>query len=382
MNGASIGGARAGTGRKLSIVLDARMAMDGGIGTYLQQLVPRIAAAHPEWRFTAIGDREKLAGLGWGKIPGLSLSHSSAPIFSVREQAEIPALTPPGTDLFWAPNYDIPVLSRLPLVVTIHDVNHLALPELLGGAVRKAYARWMIGTAFARARRVIYDSEFTQREAIRLVPGAKPQGSVIHLGVDQRWFRARELMPARPIAEPYLLYVGNIKRHKNVPFLIRAFARVLDQVPHQLVLVGRTEGLRADPQVADAVRAAGGRAQLLGERDANEVLALVAHADAVVTASRYEGFGLPALEAMAAGTPALVSRAGSLPEICGDAALYGDAGDEAAFGRQILEIARNAELRAALVAKGAARAAQFRWDDAARRTAQVLLDAAPAGGVP
>jgi glycosyltransferase involved in cell wall biosynthesis len=360
--------------RAPGIVIDARMAMDGGIGTYLQQLVPRIAKRRPLWRLTALGSEPRMRALGWGEIANLRLVQSAAPIFSIREQIELPVRVN-GADLYWAPNYDVPVLSRTPLVVTIHDVNHIALPELLGGSVRRAYARWMLSTAVSRARRVLYDSEFTRQEAVRLLGNGSTKGRVVHLGVDESWRRARELAPERPIAEPYFLYVGNIKRHKNVPFLLRAFGRAMDRVPHRLLLVGRTEGLRADPEVSAALAPLGRRASLLGELPASEVRRYVAHAHAVVTASLYEGFGLPALEAMAAGAPCLVSRAGSLPEICGDAALFGDPRDEAEFAGRLVQVATDEPLRASLIARGRDRAAMFRWDQSADDTIAVLHEA-------
>lgn len=359
-----------------SIVLDARMAVDGGIGTYLQQLLPRICALRPAWRFSVLGDERRMRSLGWDAIPNVELGHSSAPIFSAREQIELPWRISSDADLYWAPNYDVPVLSRVPTVVTVHDVNHVALPELLGGLVRRAYARWLLETAVRRARRILFDSEFTLRDATRLLGSAmRSRGEVVHLGVDDSWYGARERMPERPVPGPYMLYVGNVKRHKNVPFLLRAFQRVSEHIPHRLLLIGRTEGLRADPEIASAMAPLGDRASLLGELDPDQVRRHVAHADALVTASMYEGFGLPALEAMAAGTPCLVSSAGSLPEICGDAALYGDPRDEAAFAERLVKIATLGSARDGMIQRGIERARQFTWEHSARRTADVLEQA-------
>ena len=354
------------------IVVDARMATDGGIGTYLQQLVPRIAGLRPDWRFTVIGDIRKMRALHWDEIASFDLVNSRARIFSVREQIELAAIATRGADLFWSPNYDIPLLGRTPLVVTVHDVNHLALPELMGGRLRRWYARWMLTTAVRRARRVLYDSEFTRQEAIRLIGDGSSAGTVVRLGVDESWFDARAHAPEPPVAEPYFLYVGNIKRHKNVPFLLRAFERVMHRLPHRLVLIGRTGGLRADPSVSSTLERLGDRAVMLGETDARTLSSYVVHAYMLVTASLYEGFGLPALEAMAAGTPCLVSRAGSLPEICGDAALYGDPTDEEAFAARLLETATNRELRDGLVESGRRHAARFTWSRSAEQTAAVL----------
>ena len=352
--------------------VDARMVNDGGIGTYLQQLLPRVAGLLSDWRFTLLGDPEKFRALGWDMTDSFRFVPCHARIFSVREQLDVARLSPSDCDLFWSPNYGIPLLSQAPLVVTIHDVNHIALPELMGSVLRRRYASWLLRTAVSRAREVLYVSDFTRREAMRLLGVGAARGTVAHNGVDDQWRTAREHAPQRPLAQPYLLYVGNIKRHKNVPFLLRAFARVVDRLPHQLILIGRTEGLRADPEVAPALARLGGRALMLGELDERQLLAYVAHAEALVTASLYEGFGLPALEAMAAGTPCVVSSAGSLPEICGDAALFADPRDEEAFAHGLLQLAGDPLLRASLVARGRQRALQFSWDRCAQLTAAVL----------
>jgi glycosyltransferase involved in cell wall biosynthesis len=261
------------------------------------------------------------------------------------------------------------------MVLTIHDVNHLALPDLLGGLVRRSYARWLFQMAARRARRVLFDSEFTRQEAARLLGELAAKGTVVHLGVNGRWTHARELAPERPVAEPYFVYVGNMKRHKNVAFLVRAFARIRDRIPHHLVLLGRTAGLRADPDVAREVAKSGDRVRMIGEVDDAAVLRHVAHADALVTASLYEGFGLPALEAMAAGCPCVVSRAGSLPEVCGDAAYYANPRDEGSFAAAMLEVALSAGLRDTLARAGRARAADFSWERAADATVNVLEQA-------
>jgi glycosyltransferase involved in cell wall biosynthesis len=368
------------------IVVDARMATDGGIGTYLQGILPRIAASRPAWTFTLLGDPAEMRALGWDQLPNVRLSECHAPIFSVQEQLALPRCCPRDADLYWAPHYNIPLLMRgRPFVVTIHDVCHLALPELMGGALRSGYARWLLKAARGRARRVLFDSEFTRRETVRLLGAGENgiKGTVAHLAADEEWTHAREQAPTRPLPEKYFLYVGNIKRHKNVPLLLRAFGNVRDRIPHRLVLIGRREGLRVDPGVAAEAARLGERVLFLGEVSKGLVRRYVAHAEALVTASLYEGFGLPPLEAMAAGCPCIVSSAGSLPEVCGDAALYCDPSDESSVSARLLEIATAPHVREQLIARGRRRAAQFSWQASAATTAAALEGAlASVGALP
>jgi glycosyltransferase involved in cell wall biosynthesis len=358
--------------REKHIVIDARMIGDGGIGTYLQNVVPRVARLHPEWRFTVLGDRERLRAAGWTALPNIRVRTSSAPIYSVREQIEMVIRCPADADVYWAPHYNIPVLLSKRLAVTIHDVCHIAVPEPGNGALRRTYAQFMLGSVRRRARVILFDSEFSQSEMRRLVGDPAGAFTVAHLAVDDDWFAARERFPDRPMPEPYLLYVGNIKRHKNVPMLLRAFRDIQDRIPHTLVLIGRSVGLRGDPEVDSAARDSGPRVVFAGELPTEQVQRYVAHADACVTASLYEGFGLPALEAMAAGSPCLVSSAGSLPEICGNAAIYCDPRDRASIAGRMYDIATDASLRQRLVARGRERARQFSWDRCAAATAQLL----------
>lgn len=351
------------------LVIDARMVNDGGIGTYLQALIPRIARLRPNWELSAVGNVAALGAAGWDRIANVRLVQCDAGIYGVREQLELPLRSAGHGDVYWCPHYNAPLVEARPLVVTIHDVNHAALPEFLGAWLKRAYARTLMRNAVRRAREILFDSDFSRRETARLIDRGALRGTVVHLGVGDEW---RCVSAPRPMPEPYLVYVGNQKRHKNIPFLLRSFARVQSEIPHRLVLIGRQMGLNADPHVGATLDEVGQRVAVLGEVDAATVRQYVAHADAVVTASLYEGFGLPALEAMAAGTACLVSTSGSLPEICGDAALYGDPRNEETFSQQLKAIALDGSLRASLVARGTARAAQFSWDRAAEQTVAVL----------
>jgi alpha-1,3-rhamnosyl/mannosyltransferase len=155
--------------------------------------------------------------------------------------------------------------------------------------------------------------------------------------------------------------------------LLRAFASVRNRIPHRLVLVARQTGIR------NVDRAALSLAQSLGERvEMHEdipfvdLVARVRRAQFAVQPSLHEGFGLPALEAMAAGVPVLAARAGAMPEVCGDAALFCDPESEQDIAQSLLRLAQEAPLRAALAAAGRARAKQYSWDACAATTAAIL----------
>jgi glycosyltransferase involved in cell wall biosynthesis len=194
---------------------------------------------------------------------------------------------------------------------------------------------------------------------------------VVHNGVDQEWFN---LAPSpRPHPKPYLLYVGNVKPHKNLGRLLEAFGQLASQTPCDLLLIGKNEGfLTGDSTVQAAADRLAPRVQLLGAVSQELLKRYVAHAEALVLPSLYEGFGLPPLEAMACGRPTIVSRAASLPEVCGDAAMYFDPLDPASIAEAILRVLNEPELRETLRSRGLERARRFTWERSGRATLAVL----------
>jgi glycosyltransferase involved in cell wall biosynthesis len=351
------------------------MATDSGIGTYLQHVFPRVAAARPGWTFTLLGNPTTFATLGWSAMPNVTVRPCRSTYYTIAEQIELPLRAPRDADLFWSPHYNIPVATRAPLVVTVHDTCHLALPESTRGRLPRLYAAFMYRRLNRQARAILFDSEFTRDEMRRLVGTPRGRSTVARLGVDAEWWQSRASVPDRPLADPYFVYVGTLKRHKNVPALLRAFARIRDRVPHRLVIIGRERGLNLDPAIRAAAAASGERVVFAGEVDATRLRQYVTHAEAFVTASLYEGFGLPPLEAMAAGRPCVVSRAGSLPEVCGDAALYCDPRDEASIAERLVEVATDKDLQCTLIKRGRERVRQFSWSRCADTTIDVLESA-------
>jgi glycosyltransferase involved in cell wall biosynthesis len=215
-----------------------------------------------------------------------------------------------------------------------------------------------------RADAIAYVSQFTADEFHRLLGAPRGHEKVIPCGVDEAWFAPPDVQ--RP-ERPYLLFVGNVKPHKNLPRLLDAFDRIKADIPHDLIIVGRKEGfITVDNSVLDRITGFAGRVAFTGYVPDDALRRLYAGADALILPSLYEGFGLPPVEAMASGLPVLVSRAASLPEVCGDAALYCDPMDVADMAAQLRRVVADQPLRELLKAKGRARAGQLRWDDAAQ----------------
>ena len=165
----------------MSIAVDARLAVDmrmlhsSGIGTYLRNLVPCLVKLLPDARFNLLGNTDMLGRYAWAHRPNVSLHDCRSPIYSVSEQFEIPAKVTRGVDLLWSPHYNIPLLYRGRLVVTVHDAFHLAMPEYVGGLHKRLYAKAMFSALRRKARSIMCGSQFAADELTRLTRGDRRQ---------------------------------------------------------------------------------------------------------------------------------------------------------------------------------------------------------------
>lgn len=342
-----------------------------GIGTYLRHLLPLVIRSMDDVEFYLLGDAEAMVALQWQAMPNVRLVDCKAPIYSIREQFELARKIPSSSKLFWSPHYNIPLFYRGRLLVTVHDVFHLAMPEFVGGLHRRLYAQAMFGAVVKRADTVVCDSEFTMRELARFAGVSEQKLRVIRLGIDSSWFAP--VQAPSPHAKPFLLFVGNVKPHKNLVRLLDAFASIAELVPHDLVIVGKKEGfITGDDVVKKRALRLGDRVHFTGYIDDAVLRQYFSHAAALVFPSLYEGFGLPPLEAMASGCPVIVSSAASLPEVCGEAAVYCDPCNSEDIAQKILLVLGDESLRADLIRKGLEQARKFTWESCAEETSRVM----------
>jgi glycosyltransferase involved in cell wall biosynthesis len=283
------------------------------------------------------------------------------------------------------------LLTRTPFVVTIHDLNYLDKASIFGEGFDGSSARHNLLTAayrlelrkVRRARRLIAVSS-TTRNALVSALGVDPETiAVTHEAAELP--RDIETDPAalgrHGITRPFFLYVGSAYPYKNLPRLIDAFALDCSRAEgaFQLVLAGDHEqfGTFLRSQAAD--RGIEDRVVFPGQVTEAELLSLYEAAHAYVFVSLQEGFGLPGLEAMAAGVPVVAARAGSLPEIYDDAALFCDPRDVESIASALSNVAGDEELRKRLIARGRQRAAEFSWKQTAEQTLVVYRDAVSRG---
>jgi glycosyltransferase involved in cell wall biosynthesis len=277
---------------------------------------------------------------------------------------------PAGLDVVHFPvTVPIPRLAGVPSVVTIHDLQHHELPELFSRA-ELAYRRWAYDDAARSATRVVTISEHTRASVIERLGVDEARVETIHLGVDLERFSPGEAADPQldrlDLPERFLLYPANLWRHKNHLRLLEALAGLADREVG-LVLTGQP--YRRGREVMGRARELGveRRVHHVGFVPSGALPALYRRADALVFPSLAEGFGLPPLEAMACGCPVAAATSGSLPEVCGDAALLFDPRDVDSIGVAIDRVLGDAALRDELTERGVRRAREFSWAEAARR---------------
>ena len=355
-------------GKPPLVTIDARMLHATGIGTYVRALVPRVIERLRDARFCLLGDPQQLEREGLGASERVVVRRLTAGIYAPGEQPGLLLRTPADTRVFWSPHVNVPLVGPGRLLVTVHDVFYANPPR--GAEPRwdkRLYLDLMHRGLRRRASAVVCDSEFTKSELSRLLGPFRCPLHAVPIGIEGTWFERPS--GARPHAAPYVLFVGNLKPHKNLPRTLAAFAAIAERVPHDFLVVGPGAAELVRAAVPDAVRT---RVHCLGVLDDARLKLTMARASGLVLASLYEGFGLPPLEAMALGVPALVSRAASLPEVCGDAALYCDPESVADIARGLLTLLTDEPERARLVERGRERARGFDWDACAERSAAIL----------
>jgi alpha-1,3-rhamnosyl/mannosyltransferase len=349
---------------KMTVCLDLRYLLErtiNGSGVYAVELARALAKETPARVFSVVsteGQRRKLQALGievfleQDNVPPFDVVHRPSQVF-----------TP--TDLPWL------LGAQAPLVLTYQDLIAYRAPTAFPTAEDHALYLDMSHLSARSAQAVIAISQHNRGEIISELQVPEERVPVVAHGVDGGRFDKRVEPPAG-VPPAYFLCVGADYAHKNLRVVLAAYAQLRARwkgpaEPPALVLVGPASHT-AGGVFPDLRRAAPSGVIYLDQVSDPHLVALYAGTLALVFLSAYEGFGLPILEAMAAGAPVLCSRLSAVPEVAGDAAAYVDPLDDAAVAERLLALATDGALRQRLGAAGKARAAGFTWADAARRT--------------
>ncbi len=363
----------------MRIAIDARLVsyIQGGTSRYTVSLVQAMAALGTSHEFIVLEGRKAEGDPGWPE--GVERRRLRTPPHHRHEQIALPLeLLALGVDLLHSPDFIPPFRRPCRSVITVHDLAFLRFPELLTPESTRYYSQ--VGRAVQSADQVIAVSEATRRDLLELLKADPAKVTVVYeaAGDDCAPLSSRDVATHRKrlgLPERFILFVGTIEPRKNLPVLLKAFARVWQKLRVPLVVVGRKGWLYEE--VFQTVDSVGLRNEVIfvGPVDGRQLVYYYNCADCLVLPSLYEGFGLPVLEAMACGTPVVISNVSSLPEIVGDAGLGVDPSDVEGLAEAVTRVLSDDVLRTHLSQQGLLRARRFSWNRAARETLAVYRKA-------
>lgn len=328
----------------MRVLIDSRWDADTGIGKLYREVMARMPA-HISPRFV-----QSRMGLG----------NLLTPLMLGREIGRHDA------DVFYSPSFMPPLYSRMPVVFTIHDLMHLFYYTKW----HRLYYQRVIARLAAKADQIITVSQFSKGQLVELLGIDERLITVVYNGVDDR-YRTDTDSVAYQSEAPYFLYAGNRRKNKNLPAMLTAFARAAIPREFLFFLTGDSDG---DTAALAGQLGIGNRVRFLGHVAEEELPALYRGAHATLFVSLMEGFGLPVIESMAAGTPVLTSTAGPLPEVAGGAALCVNPHDVDAIADGMERLVADSDGYLRLKEAGIKRSAQFTWTDTAARTWEVITD--------
>lgn len=370
----------------MRILIDARY-LDGsftGIATYSRFLVENLSRIDQENEYQIlvrpgfgqaldIGDNFKLLTYGPAPVSLSTLTRLGRFIDSLR------------VDLVHSLFPLAPLYMRTPLMVTVHDLQPFIDPEFSGQRplpIQMAFNlfyRNVYPATLARAKWVINDSYHTRDNVAEYFPTTVPKLVVVTPGLDQQLLDPPRISPDEVVqrlglTRPYAIYYGSTRPNKNLPNLVRAFAayirRTNDLVTDLLMVLKKDRFFK---EIARQIKLEGidDRVRVLGQLPGEDQRAVLSRARAMFYVTRYEGFGFPALEAMAAGVPVLAGKSGSLPEVCGDAADFAVTEDIDDIAAGMQRVLGDASLRARLIERGLVRARMFDWKESAEKVRDI-----------
>jgi glycosyltransferase involved in cell wall biosynthesis len=374
----------------IAVDLRALVPEATGIGVYTRNLLLALAAAGREGggrelRYVGLCHRRP-RGAEELEAAGVAIEVQPAPLGLLWQQVQLPRRLARGDlDLFWSPLMTLPLASRLPAVVTVHDLTALLYPETHNAKVRLSILPFL-ERSLEKARRVVAVSQATAADLTFHFPECAARVRVVYEGVDPSFTPASpgEVQAIRrELGAPdgYILYIGTLEPRKNVHVLLSAWEALRQENPetpplvlaggagwHSRSLLARLAALGNGDHGVSGVR-------YLGRVEQDHLVRLFQGASVFAYPSLYEGFGLPPLEALACGVPTVVSNTASLAEVTGGAALKVDAQDAAGLAAALRQILSEPARAAELSRRGLLRAERFRWERAAAEMAKVFAEA-------
>jgi glycosyltransferase involved in cell wall biosynthesis len=364
------------------ICIDCRFLDSSGIGRYIRNLIQRMIQ-EPNIYFTFITHQKFFGFFKEMKSNNFTVVLAKSKMYSIQEQFELPFKIP-KCDVFWSPHYPIPIfpIRAKKRITTIHDVNHLVFLQGLS-VMQKIYAKVMMFCSTRMSQKILTVSQFSRNEIIKHTGISHQKVDVTPIGIDKEKFyiindrdELNNIRDKYQLPNQFILYVGNVKPHKNVQGLLKAYSLLKSKsYQEKLVIVGKKKNFINEIQDVDLILSDLGIKNdviFTGTITDIDLLYVYNLTKVFVFPSFYEGFGLPPLEAMACGCPAIVSNVASLPEVCSDAAEYIDPYDSQDIANGIIKILDDPLYAESLIQKGLKLVQLYDWENTMKATLNII----------
>jgi len=343
-----------------------------GIGWFTHETLSRIALAHPEHQFLFIFDRPFDPSFIYApNVEGIVCAPPARHplLFYIWFEWRLPSLLEKlKADLFLSPDGYLSLRSKLPQIAVIHDLNFEHAPLDIPWAPRWHF-RYFFPKYAARANRIATVSEFSKADVVSTYSIDPEKIDVVYNGVNESYLPfakdAKEAVRAEfSSGQPYFLFVGAIHPRKNLLNQLKAFSlfRESNSENYQFLVVGESTARNGEMSHFLEINQFSKDIRFLGRRSLQELIRLYGAAEALMYVSKFEGFGIPIIEAFRAGTPVITATTSSMPEVAGGAALLVDPGDETAIANAMKKIAEDRDFIKELITKGLSRSEKFNWD--------------------
>lgn len=349
----------------MNLIIDVRMVNEHlhGIGRYTYELVNGLIEKD-DVNLKLLTNDIQLSKKLFNNSKKLDFIKMKSSFLNPMEIIEFPlVLNKYKKYIFHSPSFASSPFIKIKSYITIHDLNHVALPQYYS-KIKQYYYKFAVKPFAKKCEKIFTVSEFSKGEIIKWLNCAEEKVVVTYSGIDDKFQRIEnerllnETKKKYLLPDKFVLYIGNLKKHKNVETLVKAMSKVDNNT--KLVINGKTNEsisqLINKNNLKDRVR-------FIGYVDDKDLPAIYSLAEVFVFPSFYEGFGLPPLEAMSCGCPTIVSNTSSLPGVVGNAAILVEPKDEVEFANNINNVINEDTKRLKLIELGYLNAKKFKWND-------------------